>query len=357
MKFIAKALLVVGFGVSGCAMDAGEAPEAVELESAALRANHLHYDEVLVPEVAPGYDLFGPTGVAKHGDIFGSGLDCNEDFSVCEVDLLKLDLDGNFTTVAVDFSVVDVNDHGDSGGCVIDNDTGTGQAAIAHPNGRIEVLPRLAAEISSCILQISDSETALVQSFGEAGETLYVSRNRRTFPVVLPEGSSIRDINDKGELAGIIATGTPEGNRAFRYDSRTQTTTILEPVAGDPNSWGLGINRQGEVLGYSFVFSAVERVGKWKRNNQFQIAFVEGTPEFPTVSNQLIWNEKELIVVSDTNDGNTYLIPKPGTRLNLADLVEGGAVPPLFAYSINEKGDFLAQTLDDFTFRLYVRTN
>jgi hypothetical protein len=51
----------------------------------------------------------------------------------------------------------------------------------------------------------------------------------------------------------------------------------------------------------------------WSLSNEFEISFVEGTPEFPTVSNRLIWNEDGLIVISFTTDGNTYLVPSPGS--------------------------------------------
>jgi hypothetical protein len=210
--------------------------------------------------------------------------------------------------------------------------------------------------VSSCVNQLSDNETAVVSSF-DAGyvETIYVLRNERTFPFTV-DGGQILDLNDRGVIAGIVST--EDGDRAYRFDSQSQTTEILEPVSPDPNSWGLALNRRGEVLGYSFIFSAIERIGKWNRETTFETHFVEGTPEFPTVSNQLIWNESELIVVSLTTDGNTYLVPKPGVRLDLQDLVVDGAVVPLglIALDINERGDFVAFSPGDGSAQLYRRT-
>ncbi len=119
----------------------------------------------------------------------------------------------------------------------------------------------------------------------------------------------------------------------------------------------MAINRKGEVLGYSFSFDGTERIGAWNRHEEFEAFFVQGTSEVPTVSNQLIWNEREYIVVSYTTDGNTYIVPEPGVRLDLADLVADGIVPPtLLAYSINERGDFLAQSVVDGNLYLYRRT-
>jgi hypothetical protein len=356
MKLVRKSLLVAGFSVSGCAFGAGEVPGEAEVESDALGVKTVSYEVRTVPDSVPGYDLFAPLGVAQHGDVYGLALDCDDEFIVCAFDALKLGLDGNLSLVAEDFSVSDVNDHGDLGGCAVDPETQIAQAAIAHPNGNIELIPRLPGEFASCVLLLSDAETALVQSFDAEGvETYSVFRNGNVYPVALPASANLRDINDKGLLAGIVSTAN--GDRAFRFDSQAQTLALLEPVAGDPDSWGLGLNHQGEVLGYSFFFSAQERIGKWNKQGEFQTSFIEGTPEFPTVSNQLIWNKHEFIVVSDTNDGNTYVIPQPGVRLDVAGLVDGAVVPPLFAYSIDSAGDFLAQTLDDFTYRLFVRTH
>jgi hypothetical protein len=127
-------------------------------------------------------------------------------------------------------------------------------------------------------------------------------------------------------------------------------------VAPDPHSWGQALNRHGEVLGYSFIFDGIERIGKWDRRDRFQVSFIEGTPEFPTISNRLIWNEAGLIVISFTDDGNTYLVPTPGTRLNLADLVVGAAAPgSLVALQINKAGDFQATSAADGSFVLLLR--
>ena len=53
-----------------------------------------------------------------------------------------------------------------------------------------------------------------------------------------------------------------------------------------------------------------------------------------------------LIVITGTNDNNSYLVPKPGVRLNLADLVENlplgsslGAIA-----GINNHGDMILVT-------------
>ena len=58
-----------------------------------------------------------------------------------------------------------------------------------------------------------------------------------------------------------------------------------------------------------------------------KVYFVEGTLDFPTISNALVFNDNNLIVISRVRRpaaeaDNSYLVPRPGVRLNLADLVE-----------------------------------
>ena len=81
------------------------------------------------------------------------------------------------------------------------------------------------------------------------------------------------------------------------------------------------------MLGYSFVAGGLERIGVWDSSGNFTTYFVEGTPQFPTISNGLVFNDNNLIVITAVSApvfelGNSYLVPTPGVRINLADLVE-----------------------------------
>jgi hypothetical protein len=65
----------------------------------------------------------------------------------------------------------------------------------------------------------------------------------------------------------------------------------------------------------------------WDRQGVFQTYVVEGTPEIPTISNRLLFNDKNMIVITLANTRGSsrktsYLVPRPGVRLDLADLVE-----------------------------------
>jgi hypothetical protein len=139
-------------------------------------------------------------------------------------------------------------------------------------------------------------------------------------------------------------------NKGFRFDQRTGKTQLLNPLSTEPNAWGLCINNQGNVLGYSFISGGLERIGFWDRFGKFLTYFVEGTPEFPTVSNRLVFNDKNQIVISRVSfpesDSNnvSYLVPKLGVRVNIADLVVN--LPPerkiSIVWDINNRGDMIA---------------
>ena len=63
-----------------------------------------------------------------------------------------------------------------------------------------------------------------------------------------------------------------------------------------------------------------------------------------------------MILISQTTDGATYLVPEPGTRLDLADLVTNGPVAQgLFGLGINKRADLLATSLVDGTSFLFLR--
>jgi len=352
MKAVKLSSLLVVFGVAGCLSEAGDVSEG----PSHLGARELSYRQVDVTAGPVGFNGWSPAGVSDKGEVYGLGFTCDEFYYNCQFDLIKRRTDGTFATVRENFSPSEVNGNGDVGGCTVDdNATLFGQAAIVRANGQLDLIPKLPGEVTSCVNQLSDNRAVVVTSFDSAytATTYVLDRNRNT--PFTGGAAAIRDLNDDGQLAG-ISTADVDAQRAFRFDSRTETTTILDPVSPDPHSWGMAINKHGEVLGYSFIFSATERIGKWTRNNEFQTLFVEGTPELPTVSNNLMWNEDGLIVVSQTTDLNTYLIPAPGVRVNLQDLVGNATVPTtLIGLDINKGGDFVAFSIDDFTTQLYLR--
>jgi hypothetical protein len=139
-------------------------------------------------------------------------------------------------------------------------------------------------------------------------------------------------MNNQGIIAGTVGNRF-NGARGFRFDPHTGETTLLNPLPTEPIAWGISVNNRGDVLGYSFNVlpidsGGIERIGVWDREGKFKTYFVEGNPEFPTISNFLLFNDHNLIVITlagtrgSGGKRTSYLVPEPGVRLDLADLVE-----------------------------------
>jgi hypothetical protein len=151
------------------------------------------------------------------------------------------------------------------------------------------------------------------------------------------------DINNNETISGTAFVD--DHYRGFRLDTRTGTTT-------EPEAWALGINSRGDVVGYSFFFGGLERIGVWDRQGNFTTYFVEGTQAFPTVSNSLRINGSNTIVITFLSfhtappPYTSYLVPRPGVRLDLRDITsafpEGYTAPSIVA-GINSSGDLMTE--------------
>jgi hypothetical protein len=247
---------------------------------------------------------------------------------------------GEITVLHDEAFALTANNRGTVGGGVeLDPIQLTSQAALFTRN-EAELIPPLTDEFTAAVGLLTDSSIAFVESFDSSFNlSQYLTRRGDVTPLDFgPDFASNFDINNRGIISG--TSFRPDGGRAFRYDPFSGTLTLLNPLPTEPESWGLAINNRGHVLGYSFVPGALERIGVW-RGTEFHTYFVEGTPEFPTVSNRLEWNERGLIVITDTTDLNSYLVPRPGVRLNLADLTEGPLPAWTLILDINDRGDLI----------------
>ena len=238
------------------------------------------------------------------------------------------------------------------GGVIVDPVNFFTQAAIFRKKG-LELIPPLLGEITSSVIALNDKNTALVDSLDESfssSTVLYAKGKSRLidFGPSVPF-SFFLSMNNQSDISGTTVDEL-NLNKGFRFDQRTGKTQLLNPLSTEPHAWGLGINNQGNVLGYSFNPGSLERIGLWDRFGKFKAYFVEGTPEFPTISNRLVFNDKNQIVISRVSfpesDSNnvSYLVPKPGIRLNIADLVVN--LPPerkiSIVWDINNRGDMIA---------------
>ncbi len=249
------------------------------------------------------------------------------------------------------------NNWGTVGGSFFDPVTLQDRAALFHGN-HMKLVPTQQGEISSYVIALNDWGTALV-SFSNSESTSYSLYSRgQLLPLYLEAQFTPEFINNQGIIAG-----TTSGNHSgFRLNPFTGENTLLNPISPDPSAWVQGINNRGNVLGYSYVNSAIERIRVWDGNGVFKTYFVEGIPEYPTISNSLLFNEKNLIVITNvtrpsTEIGNSYLVPKPGVRLNLAHLVDGipeGNQLDIIS-DINKQGSMIGLSFNTFDFFLLER--
>ena len=322
--------------------------------SAAIPAQEFHYRHISLDEAAKPEEVlfFDPVALNNGGRVYGTAFACTT--SLCDSILphIAVYADG-VLKVQQPGLVTAVNDGGTIGGSVLVDPVNFLEQAALFRGVQVELIPPQPGEITSFVIALNDVGSALVTSFdGSFQPTLVLYRNGQS--TVLDFGPEVTNasqlsINNNGFVSGTQGDDLCDGGTGFRYDPRTGQVALLERLSTDPTAWGVDINNRGQVLGYSFVCGGIERIGVWDRRGEFQTYFVEGTDEVPTISNRLLFNDNNLIVITsvsspDAEAGrNSYLVPRPGTRLNLADLVEDP--PPEFNPSlirdINAHGDMI----------------
>jgi hypothetical protein len=322
------------------------------LWSFAAQGQDFHYRYVSLgeAELPSGFNFFDPRAINNGSRIYGTAW--NDSFlphvAVYARGAVTVLQPGFFSTV---------NERGTIGGSVlVDPVDFIEQAALFHRD-QVELIAPQAQEFTSFVSALNDSGMALVTSYDVFFQPTFVLyRNGQT--KALDFGPTVTNpfglaINNQGIVSG--TQGTFDGTTAFRFDTRTGETTLLDPLSTEPDAWGVDVNNRGDVLGYSFVSGGIERIGVWDRDGVFQSYFVEGVPEFPTISNHLLFNDNNLVVITNVSSptserANSYLVPKPGVRLNLADLVENlpAGQNLRFITDINNHGDMIGSSVEDF---------
>lgn len=289
-----------------------------------FRYCYVSLDEVPVPS---GFVFFTPAAIDNSNRIYGTTALDDGSFLL----YVAVYAHGTVTVLQPGFAYA-ANEHRTIGGSVvIDTENFFEQAALFRGR-RVKLIPPQPFELTSFVTKLNDRGTALVQSFDTDGvRTDLLYRHGQATPLLdlglTATNPALLSINNQGIIAG--RTGNAfAGARGFRFNPRTGETMLLNPFPGDPTetlAWGMDINNRGDVLGYSFTIGVVpyhERIGVWDRNGNFKTYFVENTN-----TRRLLFNDNKLIVITlvssgSSESGNSYLVPKPGVRLNLATLVK-----------------------------------
>jgi hypothetical protein len=306
---------------------------------------YVPFDQVELPQ---GFTFFAPVEIHDSGRVYGTVCDDG-----CSNPHIAFYADGVVTALQASGFAMVVNAGGTVGGYVlVDPENFIFQAALFRGD-EVELIPPQPDELFSFVIALNDPGTALVESDDEFGNPTYILYENGQ-ATVLDFGPTVPHprfrsfvsgggfINNQGLIAGLTAGPTGsifDGARGFRFDPRTGEAELLDPVAPDTLAWGMGINARGHVLGYSFVLGAPyhERVGVWDAQGKFK-TYVDQTIS----SNALVFNDNNLVVIS-LADNTSYLVPKPGVRWHLADLVDNlpSGLALSYIFDINNHGDMV----------------
>jgi hypothetical protein len=216
---------------------------AVAARAQEFRYRYVPLDQAKLP---PGFDFFDPIALGNGGRIFGTVYPPPD---LPFVPFVAVYENGVVAVLGGPGFAYTASQGGTVGGSVlVDPVNFIEQAALFHGN-RVELIPRLPGEFTSSVIRLTDSGLALVVSFDEAFQTtLALSKDGRLTPLpsadVLINGFFL-DINNQGVISGTtFLSGV--GYRAYRFDTRTGETTLLDPLPTEPHAWGLGINSRGD---------------------------------------------------------------------------------------------------------------
>ncbi len=301
----------------------------ISLSKVTLPSGFAQFTPVAIDDKRKVYgDIYDSSGVA-HIAVYGDGV-------------LHVLRPGNVLTV---------NARGTIGGYVTDPQTGNFQAALFRGN-EVEIIPLLPGETKTFVQSLNDSDTALVRSEDPSAPNTYrlYKKGETLFSYQLPTGSDCPGcwgVNNKGIVVGTIFDPNLNAFRAIRFLPPYNKPQLLNPLPTDSDTTSFGISKSGNIIGVSHVFlgdSTKNHYGIWDRQGNFK-SYFEGINYFA------LFNNKNLIVLTQNfdTDNNSYLVPRPGVRLNIMDLLDNPAdadVQLVAVVDINNHGDMTGYGCD-----------
>jgi len=313
--------------------------------SCAAQAHDFRYRYISINKarLPAGVSEFFPYALTDSGRVYGNAFNDSGEIFVAVY--------ANGTvTVLQPGSVSTANNRGTAGGSVLDPLTGYSKAALFQGT-KVKIIPYLGVPTNEYVVSVNDSNAALVSSNDplNQGRTTYrlYKNGRTTFQFQIPNGSDCPcwEVNNAGIVVGTIYDESQQGFRAIRFRPPYYEAEVLDPVRGDVDATSSAINGSGHVLGLSnsiFVNPSSNHYGIWDRQGRFRTYF-QGE-----VFYESRFNDAQLIVLTGNldTDLNSYIIPRPGIRLNVKNLITNQSsteAPLSYVADINNHGDMIGQ--------------
>ena len=154
-------------------------------------------------------------------------------------------------------------------------------------------------------------------------------------------------INDRGQIAGFAETttedsGCPPNRITLPVLWEKGNVQALPTVGNDPDAQAIGINRQGEAVGYSGTCTQAIHAVWWKDNTAFAL------PDLGSQASsfaEAINDRNQIVGLVASSDGKTFVAAlwQNDKITNLGTLGDFAA----FAEGINNKGQIVGSTKDD----------
>lgn len=313
---------------------------------------YYHYISLSEVPLPTGFVQFNSTAIDDSGRVYGDIIDASY------ASHIAVYAHGTFTVLQPGNTSA-VNARGTIGGFVFTDPVNFKFQAALFRGNSVKMIPFLPGDTSTRVLSLNDSDTALVWSedpsgFNENTYRLY-KKGKTLFSYQLPTGSdcsSCWGVNNQGIMVGTIYDPDLNAFRAVRFRHPYGEPQLLDPLKTDTDSTSFGINNSGYIIGQSNVFlgdPTKNHYGIWDQKGNFK-SYFEGINYFA------LFNDKNLIVLTQNfdTDNNSYLVPRPGVRLNIEDLLDNPTemeVELAAVVDINNRGDMTGYGCNvDFTF-------
>jgi hypothetical protein len=299
-----------------------------------------HYESLTNLSLPSGVSAFAPWRIDDRGRVHGTAFDADgvEPHVAVYAD--------GVLTVRQEGTVSSTSPRGLVGGTVGVHPEPT-QAALFRGD-RTTLFPAIGGVQGNDVIAVNDADLALVwyADTEEMNRNTYrlFRRNRSVFEYRLPTGSDCSpcwDVNTASVVAGTASLPSVNAFRALRFEKLNKEPKAFKPPAPYKHSTSFGISEDGTIGVMAFnIPGTAASYGLWDEKGKF-------TKYFEGAIYQTVLSEKNWIVLTasdDATDVDSYIVPRPGQRKNLEDLIDNpedleGPLSQILA--INRRGDML----------------